>query len=584
LAFSARIPLRVKLITATLALVAIALAVISTVSIAVFHNYLLHQADERLTAYAHAPAARKQLSSGIGGFDVVPGGVGRFYEEVLDKHGAVLARLPTGLGTSSPPAISGGPKWIAAHAGQLLTVPARSGGGTWRVIMKPTHYTLQRIPFIGSDQVAAVVTGPKGPGQPGVLVAGVDLGSIGQTIRSLTIIDLSVSGIVIVLLAGVGVALVRASLRPLAEIEQTAGAIAAGELSRRVPDRDPRTEVGSLGRSLNIMLGQIEHAFRARSASEATARYSEERMRRFVADASHELRTPLSVIRGFAEYYRQRGGLKEGELDRMIKRVEDEASRMGILVEDLLLLARLDQQRPIQRRPVDLLALAADAVQDARVLAPARDIQLRIGSGGAFLVLGDEAQLRQIIGNLVSNALTHTPDGTPIRIGLRSAAPPDVPGDTTGPYAASAPQVNGAAPVDGAPQADTPPPANGAPHAERGPQAVPPAAPPITGQAIVLEVTDFGPGLTPQQAERVFERFYRADAARTRKTGGTGLGLAIVDALTAAHGGMASVESEPGEGATFMITLPMAPDAVSFGETLEPPEGTLEPPKGEKRR
>ncbi len=143
-------------------------------------------------------------------------------------------------------------------------------------------------------------------------------------------------------------------------------------------------------------------------------------MRRFVADASHELRTPLSVIRGFAEYYRQRGGLREDELDHMIRRVEDEAARMGILVEDLLLLARLDQQRPLQRSPVDLLALAADAVQDARMLAPQRDIQLRIGSGGPFIVLGDEARLRQVVGNLMTNALTHTPDRTPVDVRLRT--------------------------------------------------------------------------------------------------------------------------------------------------------------------
>jgi two-component system OmpR family sensor kinase len=574
--FSARIPLRVKLITATLALVAIALAVISTVSIVVFHGYLLRQADQQLRV-AVQPPKRFATLGGLGYGSALPG---KSAVEVLDQKGKLLAPRGTGLDGGALPAVPADAAWIKAHTGKLVTVPARSGGGSWRVIVEPIHFTVQRMPFTysPSNDVRLIPTSPATPGQPGSLVLGVDLGSIGQTIRSLTIIDVAVSGVVIVLLAGVGVALVRASLRPLAEIEQTAGAIAAGDLSRRVPDRDPRTEVGSLGHSLNIMLGQIEHAFRARSASEATARYSEERMRRFVADASHELRTPLSVIRGFAEYYRQRGGLREGELDRMIKRVEDEAARMGVLVEDLLLLARLDQQRPIQCKPVDLLALAADAVQDARLLAPGRDIQLRIGSDGAFLVLGDEARLRQIIGNLVNNALTHTPDGTPIRIGLRSAAPPDVPTDATGPSAASAPQANGAAPANGAPSA------SGAPHAERGPQAVPPTGPPIASQAVVLEVTDFGPGLTPQQAERVFERFYRADAARTRQTGGTGLGLAIVYALTAAHGGMASVESEPGKGATFRITLPMAPDAVSFGETLKPPKGTLEPPKGEKRR
>ena len=242
--------------------------------------------------------------------------------------------------------------------------------------------------------------------------------------------------------------MVRANLRPLVDIEETAGEIADGHLNRRVPERDPRTEIGSLGRSLNIMLSQIETAFHAREESEAAAHQSEERMRRFIADASHELRTPLTAIRGFAEYYRQRGGLvphwdksaassasadeagsralaMEGgltpdDLDRIMHRVEKEAARMGLLVEDLLLLARLDQQRPLARKPIDLLSLAADAVHDARLLAPARTIDLSVQPGAAFLVIGDEARLRQVIGNLMSNALTHTPDGSPIEVSIGS--------------------------------------------------------------------------------------------------------------------------------------------------------------------
>ena len=240
--------------------------------------------------------------------------------------------------------------------------------------------------------------------------------------------------------------MVRANLRPLVDIEETAGEIADGHLNRRVPERDPRTEIGSLGRSLNIMLSQIETAFHSREESEAAAHQSEERMRRFIADASHELRTPLTAIRGFAEYYRQRGGLvphwdksasasadeadrgapdmgaglTPDDLDRIMHRVEKEAARMGLLVEDLLLLARLDQQRPLARQPIDLLSLAADAVHDARLLAPARTIDLSVQPGAAFLVIGDEARLRQVIGNLMSNALTHTPDGSPIEVSIGS--------------------------------------------------------------------------------------------------------------------------------------------------------------------
>ena len=202
-----------------------------------------------------------------------------------------------------------------------------------------------------------------------------------------------------------------------------------------------------------------------------------------------------------------------------MQRVEQEASRMGVLVEEMLLLARLDQQRPIDRKPVDLLTLAADAVQDARIIAPGRKIDLSVGSGAAFLVLGDEVRLRQVIGNLMSNALNHTPDGSPIQVRVLA-----------------------------------------------GPRQPVPSA--------VVEVTDHGPGLRPDEADRVFERFYRADQARTRRAGGTGLGLAIVSALVAAHGGTVTLDTAPGEGATFRVTLPLSPEAQSD----EPDQPTAEEP------
>src|SRR4029077_4426472 len=204
-------------------------------------------------------------------------------------------------------------------------------------------------------------------------------------------------------------------------------------------------------------------------------------------------------------------GLTPSDLDRLMQRVEKEAARMGLLVEDLLLLARLDQQRPLARQPVDLLSLAGDAVHDARLLAPARTVDLSVQPGAAFLVIGDEPRLRQVIGNLMSNALTHTPDGTPIEVSIGSGT------------------------ID---------------------PLVPDSAP-----AATLDVTDHGPGMTADQAHRVFERFYRADQARTRATGGSGLGLAIVSALVAAHGGVASVRTAPDRGATFRIALPLAPEA-----------------------
>ncbi len=386
---------------------------------------------------------------------------------------------------------------------------------------------------------ATVTNLQTGTQSTGTIIVATDVTTVYNTIQKLIWMDVIISAAIVCVLAFVGFAVVQANLRPLVDIEETAGEIADGHLNRRVPERDPRTEIGSLGRSLNIMLSQIETAFHAREQSEAAAHQSEERMRRFVGDASHELRTPLTAIRGFAEYYRQRGGLvaywdKEeaasasageagtgtlttgggltpDDLDRIMQRVEKEAARMGLLVEDLLLLARLDQQRPLARQPIDLLSLAADAVHDARLLAPDRTIDLSVQPGAAFLVIGDDPRLRQVIGNLISNALTHTPDGSPIEVSIGSG--------TLDP---------------------------------RMPDSAP---------AVTLDVIDHGPGMNPEQAHRVFERFYRADQARTRATGGSGLGLAIVSALVAAHGGVASVRTAPGRGATFRIALPLAPEA-----------------------
>jgi two-component system OmpR family sensor kinase len=533
-----RIPLRIKLITAVLALVVVALAVISVASINLFRNYQIRNASQQVTEMFDRQAAEIQ-----GGGAVAPGMpiYAGFYLIVIRPPGYTLQAQQPG---DSIPAIPTSQAWLAANSGKMVNVPAVTGTDNWRVI---------------TQQVTYSVFGPQGPTtEKGTLIVGVDLGDINGTIGQLAYIDFIVSAILLVALAVIGVAIVRASLQPLTEIERTAEAIAAGDLSRRVPDHDPRTEVGRLGRSLNMMLAQIESAFHARARSEAAARGSEERMRQFVADASHELRTPLTAIRGYAEYYRQRGGLDNGalapgepplepthsdgvpdpapalpaasssgggmpalagpgsdaghltrpDMDRIMERVEQESTRMGGLVEDMLVLARLDEQRPIERRPVDLLTLAADAVQDARIVAPNRTIDLTVGAGTAFLVLGDEARLRQVISNLMSNALTHTPEGTPVTVRILA-----------------------------------------------GYQGNPPVP------AAILEVADRGPGLTREQADRVFERFYRADQARGRRTGGTGLGLAIVSALVGAHGGTFGVDTSPGQGATFWITLPLTPEA-----------------------
>jgi two-component system OmpR family sensor kinase len=520
-----RVPLRIKLISAVLALVLIALGAISIGGITLLRNYLLGPYDAGLLStqvrhkaqvftegcLVNPPACPRPATGSV---DWLP--AHGPLQQVLVPVQPQFAFMPSQENTIPGPAVEANPDWVAGLVGKTVTVRAESGGGHWRLTAFPTQFTNEAT----------------GQTSNGTIIVGFDVSSVYRTLDGLALIDLIVSAVVLAALAIVGIAIVRSSLRPLTDIELTAGAIAAGDLSQRVPDRDPRTEVGRLGRSLNAMLAQVEAAFHARERSEAAARRSEERMRQFVADASHELRTPLTAIRGYAEYYRQRGGaagngarhaapasaepgpaadgrLSEPDVDRIMQRVEQESARMGVLVEDMLLLARLDQQRPIERRPVDLLTLAADAVQDARMIAPGRKIELTVGSGAAFLVLGDEARLRQVINNLMSNALTHTPDGTPIDVRLLAHGP------------------------DGR----------------------------LTVPSVTIEVDDHGPGLSKEQADRVFERFYRADQARGRKTGGAGLGLAIVAALVTAHGGAVGVDTAPGSGAMFWITLPLAAEA-----------------------
>jgi two-component system, OmpR family, sensor kinase len=554
---SDRTSLRTKLITALLALVAAAVAAVSISSVWVLGSYLTSQDDAQLQPAFDGVV--NNFSAIVSNRPIVPGEMNWVQGESnvrvwVQQPGTPLSGVPNGLpygGTvpsQSVPAVPTSVLWADTNKAKLLTVPAQSGSDVWRVMTYPVSYQLINSATGSTEQVN------------GTLIVGVDLGNINATIGRLAVADLVIGSIIVCVLALAIVVVVRSSLRPLVDIEETAGEIAAGHLNRRVPERDERTEIGSLGRSLNTMLSQIETAFHTREESEAAAHQNEERMRRFIADASHELRTPLTAIRGFAEYYRQRGGVVEHgalaeaggagsaaggttaggttaggttaggttaggttaggttatgltpeDLDRIMERVEKEAARMGLLVEDLLLLARLDQQRPLARQPVDLLSLAADAVHDARLLAPDRAIDLSVAPGAAFLVIGDEARLRQVIGNLMSNALTHTPAGTPIEVSIGSG-------------------VLDSRKSDSAP-------------------------------AVILDVTDHGPGMPSDQAHRVFERFYRADRARARATGGSGLGLAIVAALVAAQGGVASVRTSEGKGATFRITLPLAPEA-----------------------
>ncbi|MFI5800568.1 sensor histidine kinase [Streptomyces sp. NPDC051677] len=394
---------------------------------------------------------------------------------------------------------------VAAHGGRPFTVDGTKGDTRWRVIAVP------RV----AGALLPGATAPSVADSGSVVVATsmeqVD-GTVGRMWQNYRNTGLA-------LLAVLAVACwfaVRSGLRPLSRVERTAAEIAGGDLSRRVPElAGPNTELGRLARALNGMLGQLETAFAARAESEA-------RMSRFVADASHELRTPLAGIKGLTDLYRM-GALPEREdVDATMARIARESDRLTRLVEDMLMLARLDEHalkatgKPavhptpgsplgLDLAPTDLRTLAADALHDVRALDPARTVTLT-GPGGdgppaSAPALADEARLRQVVTNLVGNAVTHTPAGTPIRIGVGTA--------------------------DG--------------HA-------------------VLEVCDQGPGLTPDKSSRIFERFYRADASRNRATGGAGLGLSIVHSLVSAHAGRVEVDSAPGRGATFRVVLRLFTD------------------------
>jgi two-component system OmpR family sensor kinase len=370
-----------------------------------------------------------------------------------------------------------GPVLTAAQLGDtgtpFTTTAAHSSSESWRVLIQPLS---------GGQH----------------LVTAYSLDDLNSTVSRLEVADAIAGGIAIALLALVGLPLVRASLGPLARIESTAAAIARGDLSRRIDHPTGNTEVGRLAAALDTMLSIIEAAYQARAHGEARAIRSEERMREFAADASHELRTPLTSVQGLAEYGLQQGtAASQQELLRLMALIARESGRMGRLVEDLLLLARLDAGRPLELRPADLASIAAEAVQAARVVHPDRPVTLVAAE--PVIVLADDGRLRQVIDNLLSNAVKHTPDGSPVTVTVTSAAG--------------------------------------------------------SGE---LSVADTGPGLTQDQAARVFERFYRTDEDRGRARGGAGLGLAIAASLTAAHGGQIGVDTAPGRGATFFVRLPLA--------------------------
>jgi two-component system OmpR family sensor kinase len=403
---------------------------------------------------------------------------------LLDPSGAVI-------GTSATRADEGPrlPALPAADAAardlEPFTVDAADGEGQWRVVAVPLD----------------------AQGTTGTLLLASDLGEVESTVDRLLLLQLVTGLLVLTGTTGLGLLAVRSSLRALVEVEEAASAVAAGQLDRRVPQPHEGTEVGRLASSFNRMVAQVQAAFAAREGSE-------QRLRRFVADAGHELRTPLTSIRGFAELHRQGAVTSPDEVARLLRRIEDEATRMGVLVEDLLALARLDEQRPLQLQDVDLAVVAADAVHDAATLQPQRPVTLEVP--GPLVVRGDDDRLRQILANLLSNALRHTPPDAAVVVRA---------------------------------------------HREPG--------------MVVLEVADTGPGMTPETASKVFERFYRADASRSRASGGSGLGLSIVAALVEAHRGRVELDTAPGRGAVFRVLLPQDGSDLSArptgGQQPDPP-------------
>ena len=478
-ALLANASLRVRVMAAAAVLVAITSVLMGLLGTALLRGYLYDRADTQLTNFAtimsrvmaHPPPRYKPR--GVAGHKPRRAG-GQlptdYLVEVVGANGQVQL-APGSMHDIRPPQLS--TAQLHTPAGPFTAPAAGDPGHSWRVVVR------------------ALLAGR-------YVVVASSLDEVQSTVGQLEVADAVAGVTAVVLLACVGLPLIRVSLAPLTKIEDTAAAIAAGDLSRRIAHPPEKTEVGRLASALNGMLSRIESAYRAREDGEARALDSEDRMRRFVADASHELRTPLTSVMGLAEFYLQQGETASpAEVTRLMTGIQAEAARMGRLVDDLLLLARFDEDRPLDTHPVDLASVAAEAVRSAQTVQPGRPLTL-LAAPEPIIVSADACRLRQVIDNLVSNALQHTPAGTPVTVTVAVRAG--------------------------------------------------------HGQ---LTVADTGPGLSAEQAARVFERFYRTDRARNRASGGTGLGLSIAATLVAAHRGTIAVDTAPGHGASFVVQLPL---------------------------
>ncbi len=486
----AGLSLRTRVLFIAISLLAVGLVVGGTVAVGVLDRYLVDRTDHQLVEIAGV-TARIRLA------DPLPIGrlrdqapqvsnvLGNVYIGYLGADGTLeheshLLQKPDSADPRLPHLDRGE---VAARRGKAFDVGSEEGAGRWRVLALPVA---EPRSLLESEDASVVVAA--------------SLDDVDATIGRLRTINLICGLSLLVVLTVVGWYAIRTGLRPLRGIEETSAAIAGGDLSRRVPDlAAPGTEVGRVSAALNSMLARNEAAFAARAESEA-------RMRRFVADASHELRTPLVGIKGFTKLYRMGGMPGRADVDLAMARIEKESERLAQLVEDLLVLAQLDEAQAgeeprLRLAPTDLRTLAVEALHDVHHLDSSRPVLLTGPGGGQpgpAPAMADEARLRQVVTNLVGNAIVHTPAGTPVRIGVGTES----------------------------------------------------------GEA-VLEVADQGPGLTAEQAQRVFDRFYRVDGSRSRERGGgAGLGLAIVRSLISAHGGRVELRTTPGKGAVFRVLLP----------------------------
>jgi two-component system, OmpR family, sensor kinase len=463
--------LRARLITVLLAVAAVGLLVLAAVTYAEQRSFLLERVDQQLAGAP--PAMERVLTEGFrpepGGHDgdrPPPGGdlPPGTYGELRDRDGDLIGK----------------PQTVSVFEQQTARLDL------------PADLPLDRSETVsvnGTDYRVRA-SSARGP-VPGVtLVVAIPLKETDEVLDRLLRVEALVIGGVLLVLGIAAAWLVRLGLLPLDRMGTTARVIAGGDLTRRVSPATPRTEVGRLGLALNAMLDRLEDAFAKRQESE-------DRLRRFLSDASHELRTPLASIRGYAELHRMGAASEPAEVERAMRRIEAEATRMGVLVEDLLALARLDEQRDPVRRRVDVAGLARDAVGDARATAPDRSFELRAERGAE--VLADPHQLRQVLANLLRNAIVHTPAGTPVEVTVATE-----------------------------------------------------------GDDVRIDVRDHGPGLPTADADALFDRFWRAEGGRERGKAGAGLGLAIVAGIVEAHRGRVAAADAPGGGARFTVLLPGA--------------------------